>query len=313
VEAGEARRLFDVSLQRGGSISGRVTDSQGQPLNDAIVDAWLLAEPGSYRLQTIPRTNARGEYVVEPLPPGTYHIAVQWTDPDILKAKAPPNRSIVFYPNVSTLADSAAVRLAAGETVRNIDVVVHRPQRYQLAGQFVRSASCSIEAHLLSKGSSIRTITVGAEGAFEINAMDPGVYTIWARCHGDGATEVAVMTLQVESDVAELIVPLRAAGRLTGRVVTADGGPLPEGPLYLAARLAAGGQEIDPLPRDRVEIAFDGSFDLPGVLGERKLAVTGLDPTWIIDHIRVGRSPVTSVSIQSGTDLHDVTVVLGRR
>ena len=48
----------------------------------------------------------------------------------------------------------------------------------------------------------------------------------------------------------------------------------------IAAQLAAGGQEIDQLPRDRAELAFDGSFDLPGVLGERKLAVTGLD----LDH-----------------------------
>jgi hypothetical protein len=34
---------------------------------------------------------------------------------------------------------------------------------------------------------------------------------------------------------------------------------------------------------------------------------------WVVDHIRVGRSPVASVSIQPGAEVHDVTVVLGRR
>ncbi len=317
VDEGDARKLFDLALVRAGAITGRITDASGAPLKDAIVDAWLIAEPGRYRVQgvkQVQRSNARGEYTVENLTAGNYYVAVQWIDPNLLSANAPPRRGVVFYPNVSTIADATAVRLAAGETARNVDVVIHRPQRHQLTGHFVRGAAgCAIEANLLSKGNSIRTIKVGADGAFDINQVEPGVYTIWARCHADGMTEVAVMTLQIDSDMSDLTLPLLAAGRLTGRVVTADGGPLPEGPLYVTAQLAAGGQEIDPLPRDRVEIAMDGSFDLPGVLGERKLGVTGLHPMWVVDHIRVGRSPATSVTVQPGAEVHDITVVLHRR
>ena len=125
VEVHETRRLVDLSLQRGGSIGGRVTDAQGRPLKDATVDAMFIAEPG-YRgggLDRIPRSNARGEYTAENLSPGTYYIAVQWTDPDVLDANARPDRTVVFHPGVSRTADAAAVRLAAGETVRNVDHV----------------------------------------------------------------------------------------------------------------------------------------------------------------------------------------------
>jgi hypothetical protein len=317
VETGETRRLSDISLLRGGAITGRVTDARGRPLKDAIVNAMLLDGPASYRaegIEKIQRSNARGEYVVDSLPAGSYYIAVQWVDPAAREANAPLDRRVVMYPSAANIADATAVRLASGETVRGVNIVIDSPQRHRLTGHFVRgAASCSIEANLLSRGNSIRTIKVGTDGAFDISHVEPGVYTIWARCHGDGMTEVAVMTLQIDGDVSDLTLPLLAAGRLTGRVVTADGGPLPEGPLYVTAQLAAGGQEIDPLPRDRVEIAIDGSFDLPGVLGERKLAVTGLHPMWVVDHMRVGRSPVTSVTVQPGAELHDITVVLGRR
>ena len=319
VDAGEARRLVDLMLQRGGSIAGRVIDSEGRALKDAKVDTMFIDEPGSVRLEavgSINRTNERGEYSVENLPPGSYRVVVQWIDPELAKAKAGRNYpTIVMYPDASKFTDAAAVRVGLGEAVGGIDVVVHRPQRHRLNGHFVRgvSANCAIEANLLSKGESIRTITVGGEGAFEVGYVDPGLYTIWARCRAEGTTEVAVMTLQIDSDITDLTLPLLATGRITGRIVAADGGPLPAGPLYLNAMIAAGGQEIDPLPRDRAEVAPDGSFDLSGVLGERKLVVTGLDPTWILDHIRVGRSPVQSLSIQPGAEVHEITVVLGRR
>jgi hypothetical protein len=318
VDAGEARRLLDLTLLRAGAIGGRVIDGQGRPLKDALVDAMFVDEPGSNRVESFGRkhrSNERGEYLVGNLPPGSYRILVQWTDPEMGKAKAGPYRpTVVLYPNVTRLTDATTVSLASGETVRGIDVVIDRPQRHLLNGHFVRgAASCPIEAHLLSKGQSIRSITVDPEGAFEIGYVDPGVYTIWARCRAEGTTEVALITLDIDSDVTDLMLPLLTAGRVTGRIVTADGGALPGGPLYLNALLAAGGQEIDPQPRDRVEVATDGSFDLSGVLGERSLAVTGLDPTWGIDRIRHGRSPVQSLTIQPSAELHDITVVLGRR
>ena len=55
------------------------------------------------------------------------------------------------------------------------------------------------------------------------------------------------------------------------------------------------------------------SFELSGLLGERILRVTGLDPTWQIERITHGRTPVRTLTIPPGEALHDITVVLSQR
>jgi hypothetical protein len=317
VDAGDARKLLDLALVRAGAITGRITDASGAPLKDVTVNAIHVVAPRVYRMQgetTSGRSNAQGEYTVRNLTPGTYQVITHRVDLEAMKGGASSAPPQVFYPGVTRADDALTVRVASGETVGRIDIVYSSTDRVRLSGHLLRgSVNGPITANLLSRGTSIQTLRVDAEGRFEVRYLSPGLYTIWATSQADGSTEAATLTIQIDSDTTDLSLPLQATGRISGRVSTVDGAPLPSGSLQIAAILSAGGEAIDPLPRDRADIAGDGSFELSGLLGERVLRVTGLDPTWIIDHVRVGRSPVASVTVQSGAELHDITVVLGRR
>ena len=317
VDAGDARKLFDLALVRAGAITGRVTDASGAPLKDVGVSAIHVVAPRVYRLPgetTSGRSNAQGEYTVRNLTPGTYQVMAHRVDLEAMKAGANPAPPPVFYPGVTRAEDALAVRVASGETVGRIDIVYRSTDRVRLSGHLLRgSVNGPITANLLSRGTSIQTLRVDAEGRFDVRYLSPGLYTIWATCHADGSTEAATLTMQIDSDTTDLSLPLQATGRISGRVSTVDGAPLPSGSLQIAAILSAGGEPIDPLPRDRADIAGDGSFELSGLLGERVLRVTGLDPTWQIERVTHGRTPVRTLTIPPGEALHDITVVLSQR
>ena len=317
VDAGEARKLLDLALVRAGAITGRVTDATGAPLKDVSVSAFHVIAPRTYRLQgdsASSRSNAHGEYTVANLAPGIYQVMAQRVDREAMRAGANSDPRPVFYPGVVRADDALAVRVASGETAHRIDIVYPSTDRVRLSGHLLRgSVNGPITANLLSRGTSVRTLPVDAEGRFELTYLSPGLYTIWATSHADGSTEAATLTIQIDSDTTDLSLPLQATGRISGRVSTVDGAPLPSGSLQIAAILSAGGEPIDPLPRDRTDIANDGSFELSGLLGERVLRVTGLDPSWQIERITHGRTPVRTLTIPPGEALHDITVMLSQR
>ena len=317
VEAGDARKLLDLALVRAGAITGRVTDASGAPLKDVTVNAIHVVAPRVYRLlgeTTSGRSNVQGEYTVRNLTPGTYQVMAHRIDFEAMKSGASSAPPPVFYPGVTRADDALTVRVVSGETAHRIDIVYASTDRVRLSGHLLRgSVGGPITANLLSGGTSIRTLPVDAKGRFDVMYLSPGLYTIWATSHADGSTEAATLTMQIDSDTTDLTLPLQATGRISGRVSTVDGAPLPSGSLQIAAILSAGGEPIDPLPRDRADIAGDGSFELSGLLGERVLRVTGLDPTWQIERITHGRTPVRTLTIPPGEALHDITVVLSQR
>ncbi|MBX3314217.1 MAG: carboxypeptidase regulatory-like domain-containing protein [Actinobacteria bacterium] len=91
VEPGVDRTGFDVALDAGASIRGRVTDPDGQPLGGVSVTAWSptdrwIAGAGS-------TTAADGTYVIEGLDPGSYKVRFgradltpRWSGPAMTRA-----------------------------------------------------------------------------------------------------------------------------------------------------------------------------------------------------------------------------------
>ena len=313
VDAGDARKLFDLALVRAGAITGRVTDASGAPLKDVDVGAVHVVGPRVYRLlgeTTSGRSNAQGEYTVRNLTPGTYQVIARRVDVDAMKAGANPAPPPGFLSRGHARGGCAdrAGGVGRDRCVASTSSILHRPRSTERPPA-ARQRQWSDHRQPALRGTSIQTIRVDAEGRFDVRHLSPGLYTIWATSHADGSTEAATLTMQIDSDTTDLSLPLQATGRISGRVSTVDGAPLPSGSLQIAAILSAGGEAIDPLPRDRADIAGDGSFELSGLLGERVLRVTGLDPTWRIERITHGRTPVRTLTIPPGEALHDITVV----
>jgi hypothetical protein len=99
---------------------------------------------------------------------------------------------------------------------------------------------------------------------------------------------------------------------LSGRVVTVDSSPVPDG-LQIAGVLAAGGQPVDPLTRDRVDVAAGGAFTIPDLFGERVIRLVGAGGEWTIERVMRGRSDVDGVEIPPGVAVSNLVVVIARK
>jgi hypothetical protein len=107
---------------------------------------------------------------------------------------------------------------------------------------------------------------------------------------------------------------LQPAGRIRGTIVAETGGlPTPLG-MRVNAVLVYDDVEINPLEPDQAGVAADGTFQLAGMFGRRRIDVLGLDPQWTVVAVRQGRSnlPSNAVDVPFDTTI-EVTIVVGKQ
>jgi hypothetical protein len=315
VAPGRPTTGVNFRLRRAGTVTGQVTLSGGSPARDALVAVVRTIEDTSVLMASPApsRTDSRGGYNIPNVPAGSYRVFASWTDPEALKAGVKTAMQETYFPGTESLAEASAIQVGAGETVRGINIPLIPKEFFRISGHVLRGPSESaVEANLVSTGWSVRTIAVADDGAFEIAHLPPGRYTFWARARTVDAHEAAVISVDLNSDMTGLTLPLLPTGRVSGRVVTGDSTTLPGG-LQVSAVQADEGKQIDPLDRDRTGVVEDGRFELRGLFGERILRVLGLEPEWEVDRVLHGASAVESLSIISGKQTDNVTIILKRR
>jgi hypothetical protein len=258
------------------------------------------------------RTDANGRYEVRNIAEGTYVVLATWIDRDAARNGGRLEFKPTLFPGTERQSEATPLKIAPGDRHANVDFSFRPTETFRIAGHVLRGGSHGrIQAYLISPGNAVRSFTVADDGAFTVPQLKPGQHTLVARADTDDSAEAAVLTFDLSEDMSGLLLGLSPTATITGRVATSDGGPVPEG-LYLTAMLAKDANEIDPLPRDRVEVAADGTFVFPAIFGERILRTSVAD-AWTVDRVVVGKSTVTSITVQPGQALDGVVVLIKRR
>jgi hypothetical protein len=316
VEVGEHRRAIDVALVRGGSITGRVTSDNGQPVRNAQVGVLeATGGTGARRfMQSIrARTNERGEFTLTDLPEGSYYVSAMAMAPDHTAAGLAPGFRQVFFPGSTSINGATAVEVRATATTGGINLTLPRNLLIRLSGTVLRGISTGpITATLLRDGSFVQTVRVDRNGAFSTQLREPNRYTLVATSESDGFTEAATMAVDVVTDLEGIFLPLAPTGVIAGRVVTDTGTPIPRDVVQVGAVLADDGTPIDPLSRNRADVSPDGSFELRGVFGRRIMRVFG-SGAWQVTRVLVGKDPVDAIAVPSAGEVSSVVVVIGQR
>jgi hypothetical protein len=310
---GQTRTGVDFALARAGAIAGRVVSRDGQPLANAFMG--VRTAGGGRTTQTlipsIVRTNDAGEYLLTNLPEGSYWVTAGWSAPGAVTTNALRLLETAFFPGTFNEREAGSVRVMAGETTRNIDITFPPRALVHISGHISRgSEQGAIEAVLLWGRSSMRNLTVAPSGAFDVTYLEPGRYTIAVNVRGDTRDDAAAVTLDIAADMGGIALMLRPTGSVSGRVVTSDGTAPPSG-LQVAAVLAADGEPVDPLTRNRGDVAADGTFTVERVFGERVLQLIGLPPEWRLDRVLRGAAPIDTLHIDPAADIRDLIVVIG--
>ena len=131
----------EIKLPRGGVITGRVGDEDGEPLARAVVTVLRYQYVRGER-QLMPagvdQTDDRGQYRIFGLAPGEYYVSATSGGPleqmlrNVLEVNvAPPAENTqhsgyapTYYPGVVTASEATRTKVAAGQEVGNVDFQV---------------------------------------------------------------------------------------------------------------------------------------------------------------------------------------------
>lgn len=199
VSEGQSVTQIDFTLERGGVITGRISDYAGRPVIAQRVNLMAIGENGQPRpvnggnRQGV-ETDDRGIYRAYGLPAGRY----------IVSAGVDPNRGggrpggarqlrypLTYHPDVPEQSQATIVELESGSELESIDIRLGSPlETYAVTGRVVDADTgepvlgVSINVARERGGpvaANTNNSTSDTEGKFKISGLNSGQYTLSVR------------------------------------------------------------------------------------------------------------------------------------
>lgn len=244
-----------------GSISGRVTDAAGRPL-EGIGILVATADGAPSGTPQYPSTSADGAYTVNGLTAGKYVVCFMPNDTFSRECVG----DVPFGLPFETL-----VTVRGAQRVRGVDAVLN--PKVSLSGRITDPSGAAVsDATVVVESLGIDLVgTTDADGRYVVEQVEKSLATLCvtppagslaARCWDDVAPGGAVTAIDVDAtDLAGYDLTLPIGGSVAGVVTSADGSPLPGTFVRVAPQWPA----TDLEPRFAVASA-DGTYEVGGLL-----------------------------------------------
>lgn len=321
-------QVFDkaaIALARGGVITGRVTDENGEAL--ARVQVYSLFYPGSgsrgLRTGSGAQTDDLGQFRLFGLAPGEYAVAAEARGNTFVNPNAPPETEedktgflTTFYPGTPDDATAQRVRTRTGAETPGIEIRMVSGRLFRLAGMVVDSQG---RTSVRTNGTLYKRTTQGApvtstfgfstdeQGRFQMRNIPPGNYRLTVRQqmppnaarNPDGSFseqgEFASMALSIDADLDNVLVTTSPGATITGTVVFESGPPqLPAGQTTFQMRVSSTSADAEYMmgqPNPFAQVSPDMTFTLKGLSGEMLLRGSGA-PGNVLKSVQVGAEEV---------------------
>ncbi len=245
--AGEMVERIDLTLARGGVITGRITDADGKPVVAQRIHVVAAVQPPQLRAgdmnsltnQSVFETDDRGVYRVYGLVPGHYLVSVgEGADGGFrYGAGAPYPRT--FHPGATDEARAQAVEVTADGEATGVDITLAGTVKtYTATGRVVDAdtgqplANVSV-VHNVLVGSYTRNggynALTDAKGEFRIKRLTPGSYSASALSENfynggdapmpDNTYSDAAPFEIADADVTGLEIKMRHGASVSGVIV----------------------------------------------------------------------------------------------
>ena len=291
VEEGETLDDIDFTLVRGGVITGRVTNSDGQPLIEEPINVDRRDDYGqSGAVMSVTtfyiQTDDRGIYRVFGLAPGKYIVSTGTGQPGYAGRNGFKYKQ-TFHPAATDPAQATVVQVSEGGEATNVDIVVTARQvTYSASGRVINSETgkplpnVRFSLTRLEENGSWGTSGPSANGLgeFKIDNLTPGKYTVslertMSGFFGDNSTSNlyadAVPFEISDHDVTDLIVKTTTGASVSG-VVVFDGmdqktARQKYGELLIMVAIPTNERFVKGRNGPPVRVAPDGSFSAGGL------------------------------------------------
>lgn len=304
----------ELTLPKALVISGRVVDEYG----DAVASASVRVEQirfqnGRRRLVTVPgvvsrQTDDRGRYRIFGLRPGRYVIAAVVGQPVFGWATADlPGYARTYYPGTPVPREAQHIEISLADDALNVDIPLVRGRIARVTGTAQESSGKPFEG-VVALMPSFRSGAIATpplscrttkEGAFEFANLPPGEYVLQAsKSLRDSATEGEFASAFVTvdgTDVASVVLKLTVGSSIAGRVIFEGENPPPSlADLQLSAIVADPDLvSLADNPAARAQFGEDGTFEMHGVVGARRLQLMAAPSGWSLKAILVNGADVT--------------------
>ncbi len=290
---GEQKRGLTVSLIPGVTVSGKVTDEDGDPLANCNVSLFTRTVERSIQPMQMANTNATGEYTISNLAAGRYYLQARCHAPYLQpRAFAPPNAVPTgpqfayapnYYPGTLALAGAQKIKLTPGQQARGFD--------FRMALQSVTTVSIHVNgldeerrgrlfANLVPIDSPFPNGMNGIAGTMQprtgvlsLPNVPPGTYTLMLTSSGPERSLLARETIQVADEPRDITIQIQPPASLSGVIHKEAPPPNPNQPPQ--SRTPNGGGMITLTQTDEqstavsAPVAEDGSFTLKGAAPAR--------------------------------------------
>jgi hypothetical protein len=335
--AGDEVKDIDFRVERGGVITGRVTDSGGNPIVAEVVQVAPFEitnnmQPSRSTFdQRDQMTDDRGVYRIYGLQPGRYRVSVGQSSEGTGAVSFGRRRIFqrTYHPDVTDQAQARVVEVKAGGETENVDITLGKPIKiFKVSGRFVIADTGESAPNLTygygtvdSAGRRIGSFGSGeasnARGEFQAEGLAPGRYAIFntpGQEPSEFYTEPAPFEI-VDADLTGLVVKVKRGASVSG-VVQIEG----VSDRALLARLLsqvrvygwvdARSQLSPPFSQRPNPPGADGSFRMGGLRpGKLRLSYAGDN----IKGLTLSRVELNGVNVANGIDVAEGAQVTGVR
>jgi hypothetical protein len=335
---GEKRDDMEITLTRWGTVAGRILDEYGDPMQGVSLQLLQVRyEAGRRRLVSAGDTTTAwggarvtddvGAYRLFGVAPGQYIVSATIGD---VSSTDVPGYARSYFPGTPAPAEAQFVSVGPAQDVAGIDLTLSRTHTARIAGQMLNTAGEPTGGTLLlmpsQRSASVTSVPAGAriltDGRFEFPNVAPGQYVIQVyRGRSNRWTEGEFGALPVsvgDAEVANVVLQMSSGSSVAGHFSFDT--------LDTSKQLSPFGIEISPIPVDldlspqnnlaTANVHPDGTFEMGGISGPRRLQLLRAPPGWALKEIRVNEVDITDRPVSFGQkeqSLIGVEVVLTDR
>ena len=316
--AAQALDRIDITLPRGGVITGTIVDDAGEPVTGAIVRPMRYGYfNGSRRI--VPggladQTDDRGVYRLYGLAPGSYYVMATWSG--ALNTQPSQDRSgfaPTFYPGTADAGQASRMDVQAGQEVTGVAFQLTTTRTATVSGRVIDSSNQPLSqvTVLLQQATSSssplifgasRFATTNPDGTFRIAAVPPGSYTLVAR-EGNmagGPIEMGAVPITIAgADIPGVAVTLSAGATASGTVLIDGGAKASFQPRTLLVEAVSATMTPGMIGRAESRANDDWTFTLKGLFGRDRFYLGDLPDGWAVKAVRLNGQDITD----SGADL----------